>query len=73
MCLNYFMGLMFSKFIQDAACIRISFLFKAEQHPSMDGYTTFSLRSLSANGHLGRLHLSAVMNSVRIGLITEAF
>ena len=67
------MCIMFSKFIQGAACIRISFLFKAEQHPRMDGYTTFRLRSLSASGHLGCLHLLAVMNSTRIGLITEAF
>ena len=67
------MCIMFSKLIQGAACFRISFLFKAEQHPSMDGSTTFRLCNLSANGHLGCLHLLAVMNSARIGLITEAF
>ena len=53
---------MFLRFIQVVACIRISFLFKAEKYSVVSIYHVSFIR-LSVHEHLVCLHLLAILNN----------
>ena len=53
---------MFLRFIQVVACIRISFLFKAEEYSVVSTYHILFIH-LSIHGHLVCLHLLAILNN----------
>ena len=64
------LGMMFSRFSSVVACVRISFIFKAESYSTV-WIDHISFIHSSVDGHLGPLYLSAIGNDAAMNLSVQ--